>query len=157
MKGNTHMQWHDKPFLVFQQHGNIVFTFCIYFYILQRFYNLTLLNSSILSILVLVSLYLIYHKTYKVNHVKNSGIYFLASSFSLCTITGIHFSNDLPFGSMNAIDFILYLLCILGSIPLCAQIFGLHIIPVCGTMIHGRQNNFMSGILTNFIPLYTPC
>lgn len=113
-----------KPFLAFQRLGNVFFTFCIYFYILQRFYTLTLLNKNVLSILVFVSLYLIYNKTYKVKHIKNAGIYFLASSFSVCMVTGIHLQNNLPFGTMDIRDFVLYVLCVLGFIPLCRQAIG---------------------------------
>lgn len=47
----------------------------------------------------------------------------LAILLSLTIITGIHFDHDLSFENMAAGDFINYLICVAGFIPLCKEMF----------------------------------
>lgn len=100
----------------------IACTFCACLHIVHNFYDMKMTNN-IFVIFILVGVCLIYTKSYKESFVKSLGINILSVLFTICTVTGLFFENDIPFARIGVYNFMMYIVCVLGMIPLCKYMF----------------------------------
>lgn len=94
-------------------------------YLMSKFSDLNATKYSFIYILVYIGIYYIFKFRGQCKKVliENKILLSISVLLSLTIVTGIYFDSGLPFESMASMDFINYLICVIGLMPLCKCLF----------------------------------